>query len=288
MNKKDIENYNNTKKQVLTTSEVIRSSFVNVLNQLEIKDFVVVENQRQKKTLIIQNIDTFIGIESSKKAFKGKVTNEEENILLARTFIKENVFFLMKFESQNITFPKIESILANPEKTKNGFDSQITKQLMDSWKYILSSIIPMNINYLLHLHGIIAKEQALEWGVLRSGKVTISGTEHSPEIPNKKLVENLFKEYENSKDRYKAGAILLAKMIKSQLFWDGNKRTAFLTVNKLLIQEGLGILSLNWKDFDKFNQLLNDYYNSEFKLKKLILFIENNCYYNTLDKKLIR
>ena len=69
----------------------------------------------------------------------------------------------MCFESKNITFPKTESILQSNNKTDNGFDEQITHQLMNGWKLILempnSNIV---FTHILSLHAQIAKEQALE------------------------------------------------------------------------------------------------------------------------------
>ena len=286
MNKKDIEQYKDVKHKVLTTSQVIQSSFGNVIRELEESDYILVENRRQNKTMVIQDIETFTGVKSTTRNFKLSVTNVEENRLLAKTFIRENTFYLMRFESKNITFPNIENYL-EPGLTDNGFDRQITKQLIDGWKFVINNIQDCNFNMFLSLHGIVAKEQALEWGVLRSGKVTISGTSHIPNIPTKKMITNLFDEFNKSKDKYLSAATLLVKLIKMQPFWDGNKRTSFLIVNKLLIENSLGLLTLKIEHFNEFNLLLNTFYNDEQKLAELTTFIVKNCFYNTLDKKLI-
>lgn len=157
----------------------------------------------------------------------GKVKSVEENILLAKTFIKENIFFLMRFESRNITFPEIDHI--------PGFLLKLKRDLMH-------------------------KSQNNSW----------------------------MDEFHKSKDKYKGAATLLVKLIKGQVFWDGNKRTTFLFVNKLLIERHLGILSLNEKTFLKFESLLNQYYNDETKLDQIVKYLCNNCFYNTLDKKLVK
>ena len=84
-------------------------------------------------------------------------------------------------------FPKIESILQNNDTTNKGFDARITQQLMNGWKLILN--IPnsdITFTHVLLLHSQIAKEQALEWGTLRRGSVTISGTSFSPKVVKKK------------------------------------------------------------------------------------------------------
>jgi Fic family protein len=48
----------------------------------------------------------------------------------------------------------------------------------------------------------------------------------------------------------------------AQLFWDGNKRTAALAANALMIQNGAGIISLATGDIVEFNKLLTAYYDT--------------------------
>jgi prophage maintenance system killer protein len=47
---------------------------------------------------------------------------------------------------------------------------------------------------------------------------------------------------------------------RRQLFWDGNKRTALLAANKLLVQNGSGILTISESVMAQFNDLLSTYY----------------------------
>lgn len=53
---------------------------------------------------------------------------------------------------------------------------------------------------------------------------------------------------------------------KNQLFWDGNKRTALLTANKIMLDRGLGLLSIPEQEFTRFNELLSKFYNSVDKI----------------------
>jgi prophage maintenance system killer protein len=49
---------------------------------------------------------------------------------------------------------------------------------------------------------------------------------------------------------------------RSQLFWDGNKRTSLLAANKVLVASGAGLLTINEWNMDAFNTLLSSYYES--------------------------
>lgn len=112
--------------------------------------------------------------------------------------------------------------------------------------------------------------------ILENGKVEITGTDYIPEIPSKEAVEkniNKILQIENSTE--KAIEYMLYGM-RSQLFWDGNKRTSTLCANKIMIQNGAGIIKVPDNKLEEFNILLSDFYstNDNSKLKQ---FIYNNC-----------
>ncbi len=75
---------------------------------------------------------------------------------------------------------------------------------------------------------------------------------------------------------------------KNQIFWDGNKRTALLTVNKIMFSKGLGLLSIPETEFAKFNNLLINYYNDGFPINelKILSFMYEYCVFgiNYLSK----
>lgn len=64
--------------------------------------------------------------------------------------------------------------------------------------------------------------------------------------------------------------------MRSQLFWDGNKRTSTICANKIMIESGAGIIKVPDTKLEEFNILLSDYYssNSNSKIKQ---FIYDNC-----------
>lgn len=64
--------------------------------------------------------------------------------------------------------------------------------------------------------------------------------------------------------------------MREQLFWDGNKRTSTIVANKIMIENGNGIIKVSDKDLEKFNVLLSEFYetNDNERIKD---FIYNNC-----------
>lgn len=64
--------------------------------------------------------------------------------------------------------------------------------------------------------------------------------------------------------------------MKSQLFWDGNKRTSSICANKIMIKNGCGIIKVPDKHLIEFNRLLSDYYSTDNKAN-IKSFIFENC-----------
>ena len=66
--------------------------------------------------------------------------------------------------------------------------------------------------------------------------------------------------------------------MRAQLFWDGNKRTSSICANKIMIENGCGIIKISDENLEQFMTLLSEFYdtNDNSKIKKFI-------YYNCID-----
>lgn len=81
--------------------------------------------------------------------------------------------------------------------------------------------------------------KSLEWGVLRNGSVSILGVNYISPIPNRKnVIENINKILTIKNIAERAIRYFLWGM-RSQLFWDGNKRISTLAANKKLLGENI-------------------------------------------------
>ena len=48
--------------------------------------------------------------------------------------------------------------------------------------------------------------------------------------------------------------------MRQQIFWDGNKRTATLSANKIMIDGGAGLINVPLDKWDQWNELIANYY----------------------------
>lgn len=60
--------------------------------------------------------------------------------------------------------------------------------------------------------------------------------------------------------------------MRAQLFWDGNKRTSIICANKIMIENGVGIIKVPDNKLEEFHRLLSDFYttNDRMKIKQFI------------------
>ncbi|KGP77197.1 death-on-curing protein [Desulfosporosinus sp. Tol-M] len=188
----------------------------------------------------------------------------EQNIFLAKKLIVENIYNSAKLEGCNVTFPDTQTILDGISVSNLKIsDIECILNLRDAWKFLLNNIEkPFDLEFVCKINSYISRNEALEWGVLRNGKIGISGTNYVPPIPFEENVIQEIAKINNIENVTKKAIKYFLWGIRSQLFWDGNKRTSTLCANKILINDGKGILSVKEEDLREFNQHLTNFYNT--------------------------
>ena len=189
----------------------------------------------------------------------------EQSLFLAKKKWDENVYCGMRMESRNITFPQTKTILQGVNVPNVQLDDiQAVLNMRDAWRFLLSSMSdPVTFEYWCRLNEYIARNEALEWGKLRTGSVGISGTDYLPPVPTAEAVRNELKAILNADTTATAKALeAFVWGARGQFFWDGNKRTSMTLANKILIAAGAGFLTITDRHMEQFNTLLLDYYNT--------------------------
>ena len=189
----------------------------------------------------------------------------KQSLFLAKKKWDENVYCGMKMENRAVTFPQTKTILDGVNVPDVQLDDiQAILNMRDAWKYLFKTFDePITLEYLCELNAYIARNEALEWGKLRTGTVYISGTDYMPPVPEKDKVEQelraILSSYATATDKALEAFVWGAR---GQVFWDGNKRTSMTLANKILIGAGAGMLTVTDKCMQQFNTLLLDYYNT--------------------------
>lgn len=208
---------------------------------------------------------------------RNRQTNINKAIFDAKRLIAQIVTDVVNLEDINYTVPEVQTLMDGI--TVGGHklqDELITLNQINAWRYLFTSLdngsFNFSLDYILKLHNLVAREEALLWGMFRNGQVSISGTEYLPpkasELPN--IWDALYSEIssklaqkENILDIYRVSVLLFVKMARVQFFFDGNKRTARMMMSALLLSRGLPMINVPAKRKLEFNQVMIKYYDHE-------------------------
>ncbi len=188
----------------------------------------------------------------------------------AKKMLPQYVFDTSQLENNPLTFPEVQTLMDGI--TIGGHkisDVQQVLNIKDSWFLLLDSIangtFTLSKEMFCKINNLIAREEALEWGKFRTGNVGIAGTK-TYQAPNWQELDNIFAtelpiiigEYNEIEQAIR----LFLWAAYNQFFWDGNKRTARLMANGILINAGYGVFNIRAKDILEFNTLMVDFYDT--------------------------
>ena len=184
----------------------------------------------------------------------------EQNIFLAKKTFVELVYNTAYIEGCNVTFPQTQTIIDGA--MVNGVtvdDIQTVLNLRDAWRFCIETVdAELTLGYICKINEYISRNESLQWGVLRNGRVGVG--DFIPCVPEK---ENVLKELErigSIKEPVERALDYFAYGCKQQLFWDGNKRTSTIVASKILIEAGEGILTIGKENAEEFNTVLYNWY----------------------------
>lgn len=264
-------------------------SLINIeRNSIEQVEFEIIK--KDKSTILRKLNDT---LKSNNKRRKSEISQlkkyeyeqKETTRKFSEQYIKEILYSVTLFENLDVTPHNIEAIvnLSNEKINISGHDNMILSDAMSAWKWVLDTLEqPIDIDYIINLNKLVAEHQALKVGQLRDGEGGyVHGSEYNPPIPEYGVVETKVKELLTGSNILDNALQYFCYATKNQLFYDGNKRTSYLIVNKILIANGIGIFYINDEVKEEFNKLLNNHYNySHIEIQHkdiLIEFINTNC-----------
>ena len=204
------------------------------------------------------------------------------NIDFARKNMVNTIFKQAVLEGIATTYADTETIIEGG-KVRDMTATDILKvvNLKHAWELILNKGVitsPTNFALLCDINRLIEQGFYYNAGKLRSTPVSIGGTKWKPELPVESQIKDDLDKLINSKlDIVDKAIELLLYVMKKQIFLDGNKRTAVIIANHLLISHAKGLIAIPNENVDTFRDLLIDYYEGkdEIYIKE---FLKNKAY----------
>ncbi len=204
---------------------------------------------------------------------------QKENIFLAKRNIVDYIWKSANLEGIAVTYPDTQAIYNG--MAVSGYtieDINAVNDLKHAWQYLLDHINDtLDLGFVKKVHMLLGKFTVLNAGIVRRDEVRIGGTEWIPEVPDEKRSGMEIAKIADSPDAPLERALdITLYLMRTQLFYDGNKRIAMLIGNKIMIENGQGILSVRQEDIKEFYTLLVAYYETNDKMQ-LKQFLYDNC-----------
>ena len=206
------------------------------------------------------------------------------NIDFARANMKSNIYDQAILEGIATTFPDTETILENGKVSgMTASDVQKILNLKHAWEFVMDKDVVMSktsYSILCHIASLVNEGFYTFGGRIRAVPVAIGGTTYVPAIPIEQDVKERIEEILNSQDEIINIAInLCLYCMKTQVFNDGNKRSAIIFANHFLISKGEGLLVIPEKNVSEFKKLLIAYYENKDN-GKIKQFMKAYCWKN--------
>lgn len=187
----------------------------------------------------------------------------------ARKALEGIVYDTVALEGNPFTFPEVKTLLDGI--TVGGHPVSDQQQVLNqaaSWAELLARVeagsFRVSADAVLSLHRRLAYQEALAWGVLRDGPVSVAGTNHTPPsceaLPAR--LDALMDAMTRIDDPFERGGVFFLSCALDQFFWDGNKRTGRLVMNGILLDAGYDAVTIPAAERLAFNEKMIRFYDT--------------------------
>lgn len=187
------------------------------------------------------------------------------NLEFARANMKVIIYDQAILEGVSTTFPDTETIIDNGKvNNMKADDVQKILNLKHAWEFILDKeviLAPSNYYLSSYIAKIVNEGFYQDGGRIRSVPVTIGGSTYIPPMPIEYTVKEDIDSIINSgKEKIDIAIELILYVMKTQIYNDGNKRTAVIFGNHYMIANALGLIIIPYDKVSEFKQKLVLYY----------------------------
>lgn len=189
------------------------------------------------------------------------MVNRDIAVTLTRRVLNDSIWRSTIIEGLGVTFPATDAILNNAPSSAKPSDIQFIINMKHAWLFLLDTLdLPMDLSLLREFNKLCGQSLIYESGDLRKRDVIISGCSYVPAIPQYADVVDDISKLNEIKNPLQRALAYFCYVARTQLFIDGNKRVAQLAMNKILVENGIGVFHLQVDDLEKFAATLVNYY----------------------------
>ncbi len=203
---------------------------------------------------------------------------KDQNIFFAKRCIVDSIWKSSHIEGIDVTYPETQKIYDGGNVARLRIDEiQTINNLKHAWLFVLNSIdVENNLNLLKSINSLIGSNLVDKAGNMRTYEVSIGGTTWKPEIPDENEVSAQLQKLSEIECVTDRAISIMCYLMRTQFFSDGNKRTAMLFANKIMIENGKGIINIPIDEDINFGEQLIKYYETD-NMEELKKFIYDKC-----------
>ena len=190
----------------------------------------------------------------------------EQNVFVAKRNIVDYIWKSANLEGIGVTYPETQAIYDGGIVNGLTVDNIIAiNNLKYAWQFILENDgIDYDFKALCQIHKLTCDKLVLDnnLGKLRTTPVNIGGTSWKLQFPIESQIKEELNELLNQETKTKTEIAIevMLWIMRRQMFIDGNKRVAMLFANKIMIDNGCGIITIAQENQPIFFEKLIKYY----------------------------
>ena len=192
----------------------------------------------------------------------------EQNVFVAKRNIVDYIWKSANLEGIDVTYPETQAIYDGGVVNGLTVDKIIAiNNLKYAWQFILENVdIVGDFKALCHIHKLTCDKLVLDdnLGRLRSTPVNIGGTSWKPQFPIESQIKEELEKLLNQPEKTSTEIAIeiMLWIMRRQMFIDGNKRVGMLFANKIMIDNGCGIITISQENQPTFFEKLIKFYES--------------------------
>ena len=203
------------------------------------------------------------------------------NMDFVRANMKSIIYDQAVLEGVTTTFPDTELIIENGKVNNiSAEDVQKILNLKHAWEFVLDKDViqtPSSYYVCQYIAKLVNEGFYQEGGRIRGVPVRIGGSNYIPPLPSEQVVkEEIDAIIQNGNNAIDIAIELALYVMKTQIFNDGNKRTAIIFANHYLISKAVGLMVVPENIVPEFKKLLVEYY-EEKNIENIKVFLKEKC-----------
>lgn len=203
----------------------------------------------------------------------------EQNIFVAKRNIVDYIWKSARLEGLSVTYPDTDAIF-NGMSVSNVKVTEIVavNNLKHSWQFLFDNLdCDIDYLYICKINQIVGGDSLIiNAGYIRNMPVRIGGTTWQPDMPIEIQIKEQLADVLSTDNSTERAILLMLYIMRKQMFLDGNKRTAMLAANQIMISNGCGIISIPIESQQEFIKLLVEYYETN-QSATISKFVYDNC-----------